>query len=193
MNTRAIALLSAALATTLALAGCSAGATDASGGSSPSSSNSAESSGANSADASFAMEMVAHHEQAVEMAQVVLDKSGVDPRVAELAQAIKDAQGPEIDTMNSWLDAWGAGGSMDGMEMGGTMSDADMAALNSASGADASKLFLEQMTVHHQGAIEMAETEVRTGQNADALALASKIIDDQTAEIALMKDIRDTL
>lgn len=193
MNTRTIALLSAALATTLALAGCSAGVTDASGGSSPSSSNSAESSSANSADASFAMEMVAHHEQAVEMAQVVLDKSGVDPRVTELAQAIKDAQGPEIDTMNGWLDAWGAGGSMDGMEMGGTMSDADMAALNSASGADASKLFLEQMTVHHQGAIEMAKTEVQTGQNADALALASKIIDDQTAEIALMKDILDTL
>ena len=43
---------------------------------------------------------------------------------------------------------------------GGMMSDEDMAALESASGAEAAPLFLEQMIAHHQGAIEMAETEL---------------------------------
>jgi uncharacterized protein (DUF305 family) len=193
MKIRTIALLSGALATTLALAGCSMEGMDMGGGSSPSTSSSSESSSANNADITFAMQMVAHHEQAVEMAQMVLDKDGVDPRVTELAQNIKDAQGPEIDTMNGWLDSWGASGSMDGMDMGGTMSDADMAALKAASGSEANKLFLEQMTVHHEGAIDMAKTELQTGQNADALALAQKIVDDQTAEIARMKDLLDTL
>lgn len=193
MKIRTIALLSGALATTLVLAGCSMGSMDMGGGSSPSTSSSSESSSANDADITFAMQMVAHHEQAIEMAQMVLDKDGVDARVTELAQNIKDAQGPEIDTMNGWLDSWGASGSMDGMDMGGTMSDADMAALKAASGPDANKLFLEQMTVHHEGAIDMAKTELQTGQNADALALAQKIVDDQTAEIARMKDILDTL
>ncbi len=193
MKIRTIALLSGALATTLALAGCSMEGMDMGGGTSPSSSTSSESSSANNADITFAMQMVAHHEQAIEMAQMVLDKDGVDPRVTELAQNIKDAQGPEIDTMNGWLDSWGASGSMDGMDMGGTMSDADMAALKAASGSEANKLFLEQMTVHHEGAIDMAKTELQTGQNADALALAQKIVDDQTAEIARMKDLLDTL
>ena len=193
MKIRTIALLSGALATTLALAGCSMEGMDMGGGTSPSSSTSSESSSANNADITFAMQMVAHHEQAIEMAQMVLDKDGVDPRVTELAQNIKDAQGPEIDTMNGWLESWGASGSMDGMDMGGTMSDADMAALKAASGSEANKLFLEQMTVHHEGAIDMAKIELQTGQNADALALAQKIVDDQTAEIARMKALLDTL
>jgi len=193
MKIRTVALLSGALATTLALAGCSMEGMDMGGGTSPSSSTSSESSSANNADITFAMQMVAHHEQAIEMAQMVLDKDGVDPRVTQLAQNIKDAQGPEIDTMNGWLESWGASGSMDGMDMGGTMSDADMAALKAASGSEANKLFLEQMTVHHEGAIDMAKTELQTGQNADALALAQKIVDDQTAEIARMKDLLDTL
>ena len=193
MKIRTIVLLSGALATTLTLAGCSVEGADRGGGSSPSSSSSSESASANNADITFATQMVVHHKQAVEMAQVVLDKSGIDPRVTEMAQNIKDAQGPEIDTMNGWLDSWGASGSMDGMDMGGTMSGADMAALEAASGSEANKLFLEQMTAHHEGAIDMAKTEVQTGQNVDAIALAQKIIDDQTAEIASMKDILDTL
>jgi len=193
MKLRTIALLSGALATTLALAGCSMEGMDMGGGSSPSTSSSSETSSANNADITFAMQMVAHHEQAVEMAQMVLDKDGVDPRVTQLAQNIKDAQGPEIDTMNGWLESWGASGSMDGMDMGGTMSDADMAALKAASGSEANKLFLEQMTVHHEGAIDMAKSELQDGQNADALALAQKIVDDQTAEIARMKDLLATL
>ncbi|MBX3100718.1 MAG: DUF305 domain-containing protein [Salinibacterium sp.] len=193
MKIRTIALLSGALATTLALAGCSMVGPNTGDGSSPTTSSSSESSSANSADITFAMQMVAHHEQAVEMAQMVLDKEGVDPRVTKLAQNIKDAQGPEIDTMNQWLDSWGAGGPMDGMDMGGTMSDADMAALEAASGSEANRLFLEQMTVHHKGAIDMAKTELQDGQNADALALAQKIVDDQTAEIARMKDLLGTL
>ena len=166
---------------------------DMGGGSSPSTSSSSGSSKANNADIAFAMQMVAHHEQAVEMAQMILDKDGVDARVTELAQTIKDAQGPEIDTMNGWLTSWGTSGSMDGMDMGGTMSDADMTALEAASGSEANKLFLEQMTVHHQGAIDMAKTELQDGQNADALALAQKIVNDQTAEIARMKDLLGTL
>ena len=193
MKIRTIALLSGALATTLTLAGCSMEGMDMGGGSSPSSSSSSESASANNADITFATQMVVHHKQAVEMAQVVLDKSGIDPRVTKMAQNIKDAQGPEIDTMNGWLDSWGASGSMDGMDMGGTMSGADMAALEAASGSEANKLFLEQMTAHHEGAIDMAKTQVQTGQNVDAIALAQKIIDDQTAEIASMKDILDTL
>ena len=81
-------------------------------------------------------------------------------------------------------------GGMDGMDMGdGMMSDGDMAVLESAEGADAARLFLEQMITHHEGAIEMAQAELADGVNPDAIALAQTIVDAQTTEIALMRDL----
>lgn len=175
-STGAIASLTVALA--LLLAGCST----------------AVETDYNAADEMFVTGMIPHHEQALEMAEVLLDKDGVDDRVVALAERIQAAQQPEIDLMNSWLAEWGVDsdmGDMPGMDHGngGMMSDDDMAALEAASGDDASVLFLEQMVEHHEGAIEMAEQELDNGQNADAVELAEQIIDAQTAEIAEMQDL----
>ena len=193
MRIRTIALASGVLAASLLLAGCSnsTGAMPMGETSSPSQTATAA---FNDADVDFAMNMVAHHTQAIEMAEMLLSKENIDPQIVELAKNIKAAQGPELDTMNGWLDAWGSGG-MNGMDhgMSGTMSEGDMAALKAASGVDASRLFLAQMTVHHQGAIDMAEIEIRDGENTDAIALAEMIISDQTAEIGLMERILATL
>jgi uncharacterized protein (DUF305 family) len=82
---------------------------------------------------------------------------------------------------------------MSGHDMGGMMSGSDMTALKNASGADAGKLFLTQMVQHHQGAIDMANQEVKTGKNTDAVALAKKIVTDQTAEIATMQSLLTSL
>jgi len=129
----------------------------------------------------------------------VLAKDGVDERVTTLAEDIKDAQGPEIDTMNSWLEAWGQStdmpgmNGMGGMDEGGMMSEDDMTALENATGAEASRLFFEQMIMHHEGAIAMAEAQLDAGENPDAVALAGKVVDDQTAEIALMQDLLPSL
>ncbi len=152
----------------------------------------------NEADVMFAQSMIPHHVQAMEMSDVVLAKDGVDPKVTELAEKIKAAQGPEIDTMQSWLQAWGEdapdtsegmGHSAHGGAMAGMMSPEDMKALEDASGPAATRLFLEQMTKHHEGAIAMARTEVTGGQNPAAMALAQQIIDDQQAEIAQMRQL----
>ena len=69
----------------------------------------------------------------------------------------------------------------------GMMSDDDMAALEAAEGAEAARLFLEQMITHHEGAIEMAQAEMSQGRHPDVIALAQTIADAQTAEIALMR------
>jgi uncharacterized protein (DUF305 family) len=189
MKTRNFALASSALAAMLLLGGCSSGMSGMDGMDDGPSSPSATTATFNDADVDFAMNMVAHHQQAIEMADLVLDKEGVNDEVINLALAIKEAQGPEIDTMTAWLDSWGQG-SMSGMDHGGgMMSEDDMAALESATGPEASSLFLEQMIEHHQGAITMAQDEVDMGENPDATALAQKIIDDQTSEIATMQDL----
>ncbi len=192
MKTHTFALASSAIAAMLLLAGCSTGTTGMDGmDGSPQPSASAQA--FNDADIEFAMNMVAHHQQAIEMADLVLNKDGVDEQVINLAIGIKDAQGPEIETMNAWLDAWGVP-SMSGMDHGGgMMSEDDMASLEAASGSEASSLFLEQMIEHHQGAIIMAQAEIANGENADTKQLAQKIVDDQTAEIETMQGLLASL
>jgi uncharacterized protein (DUF305 family) len=145
----------------------------------------------NGADVTFAQMMIPHHEQAVEMSETLLAKDGIDERVRDLATQIKDAQQPEIDQLKEWLSEWGQEESdMGGMNHGGgMMSEEDMTALDDATGDDAARLFLEQMTVHHEGAIEMGKAEVADGENADAVAMAETIVATQTDEIALMQDL----
>jgi uncharacterized protein (DUF305 family) len=121
------------------------------------------------------------------MSDVLLAKSDIDPEVADLAERIKAAQGPEIEQMKGWLDDWGVTEMPDTMGHGGMMDEGDMDALAAASGAEASRLFLEQMIEHHEGAIDMAEDALADGENADVLELARTIIDAQTAEIAEMQ------
>lgn len=181
---------------TLALAACGGGGhtsgTDHGGGTPPSVAASAAGT-FNDADVTFAQAMVPHHQQAVEMAALA-DGRAADGEVKELAAKIQAAQQPEIDTMTGWLSAWGkptSHGDTDGGHGGmpGMMSDADMAALEAAKGAAFDKQFLTMMIGHHEGAVEMARQEVAQGSNADAKALAQKIITDQQAEIAAMKAI----
>lgn len=190
------ALAASALTIALALTGCSAAsepATNPSTSSSPTenSTGGAQATGFNQDDVMFATNMIAHHQQAIEMSETLLAKSDVDERVAELAERIRAAQQPEIERMNAMLEAWGEE-PMEGMDHGsgtggGMMSEADMAQLEEAPGSEASSLFLEQMIVHHDGAVEMAEAEVAGGENAEAVELAERIISDQSSEIAEME------
>lgn len=147
----------------------------------------------NDADVMFAQMMLPHHQQAVELSDVMLGKSGVDPRITSLAQQIKAAQGPEITTMQGWLQEWGAPATMPAGQahsMDGMVAEADVQALRDADGARADDLFLSQMIGHHEGAVAMAEDELADGRNAQATHLAQQVIDSQTAEIATMKSLQ---
>ncbi|QJW34973.1 DUF305 domain-containing protein [Cellulosimicrobium protaetiae] len=150
----------------------------------------------NDADVMFAQMMIPHHEQAIEMSDVVLATEGVDPQVTELATRIKEAQGPEIEQLQEWMGAWGADGAGDHSGHGGMdgmMSEDDVQALDDAEGADAGRLFLEQMIVHHEGAIEMAEVEVEDGLHPGAVEMAQAVVDTQSEEIRTMQDLLASL
>ncbi|MBT9254607.1 DUF305 domain-containing protein [Phycicoccus sp. MAQZ13P-2] len=159
--------------------------------SSPSSTTSAT---FNDADVAFATDMISHHRQAVEMAELAGSRAE-SQEVKDLAAQIRDAQDPEIETMSGWLNAWGRPipADMSGMDMSGSMpgmmSTADMAALGEADGTDFDTRFLRMMVAHHEGAIEMARTEISDGADPDAVALAGQIEKAQTAEIAMMKKL----
>lgn len=191
MKIRTAATAALTLAATLTLAGCATGAGQ---GPMPGMDHGASATpvDANEADVMFASMMIVHHQQAIEMSDIVLAKTGIAPEVVELAEAIKAAQRPEIELLRGWLDDWGAESvdGVGGMDHGdGMMTDDDLAALAGADGAEASPLFLEQMIVHHRGALEMAKAEVDAGRNADAVELARTIIAAQTGEIERMQDL----
>ena len=151
----------------------------------------------NEADTTFAQMMVIHHEGAIEMASLA-EKEGSSSEVRSLAGRIRAAQGPEIDQMRGWLQAWGepapedsemAGMGHDGMEMGGLDQQAAMDELIKLDGEAFDKAFLTVMIEHHQGALTMANQEIVKGENPDAVALATTIIAAQQKEIAEMQDL----
>ncbi|MEV4149336.1 DUF305 domain-containing protein [Amycolatopsis sp. NPDC049691] len=146
----------------------------------------------NADDVVFAQQMVPHHSQALDMAKLVPSRS-TNPKVIDLASRIAKAQDPEIQQMRTWLTTWGAGSAMPGMThepMPGMMSGAELTKLEAAKGAEFDKMWLDMMIQHHQGAIDMAGTELSRGANADAKALARKIVDAQQAEITEMRGLR---
>ena len=148
----------------------------------------------NDVDVMFATEMIPHHGQAVQMADMILAKTG-NARVKALAERIKAAQSPEIAAMAGWLKGWGSTvpdpyahlAGMAGMEHGGMMGAEQMDQLDKATGAAADRVFLTQMQEHHAGAVETAKREIKNGSNPEAKKLARSIVTSQTAEIAEMK------
>ena len=155
-----------------------------------------EPAGFNADDVAFATDMIPHHEQAVEMADLVPDRS-TDPEVAALAGEIKAAQQPEINALRVFLVQWnenpedGAAGGHEGGHgaMQGMVDDATMAKMQSLKGAEFDTLWLQSMIAHHEGAIEMAKAEIANGENVDAKAMAQTIVDAQQAEIVRMNQI----
>ncbi|ROR74373.1 DUF305 domain-containing protein [Bogoriella caseilytica] len=159
----------------------------------------------NEADIEYAANMILHHEQAVEMSEILLAKDDVEPEVASLAEAIQDAQGPEIAQMEAWLEDWGYGPDEDGsLHHGehddhsaaghqGMLGDEEIEQLTEASGPEASRLFLQQMIIHHQGAVLMAEEHLENGQHPEALALSEDVVSDQSAEIEEMQELLEQL
>ncbi|GHC74811.1 lipoprotein [Nocardiopsis terrae] len=185
-NRRVLTAIAAAFATALFAAACGND-----GGDAPNTTSDSEeqTAGFNEADVEFAQMMIPHHEQAVTMADLAGSRAGEEVRA--LSEEIRDAQGPEIEQMETLLDAWGAG-TGDGTDhsgMAGMLSEEQMSELETAEGEDFDTLFLEYMVLHHEGAVDMARTELDEGVDPEALELAEEIIAAQESEIELMNEM----
>jgi uncharacterized protein (DUF305 family) len=145
------------------------------------------------ADIMFLQMMIPHHQQAIDISNLAM-KNSQDPELLELAKIIARDQAAEIKQMKAWLKDAGAsedmGHSMDGM--GGMLNDDDLAALSAATGKEFDTLWLKGMTEHHDGAIHMTQM-IEDAQNADIKAFGTKVIKDQSEQIAQMKKMSDRL
>jgi uncharacterized protein (DUF305 family) len=152
----------------------------------------------NDADVEFAQSMIAHHEQAIEMAEIAQDparQAGAD--VVALAGRIAAAQDPEIDRMVGWLEAWGQPVQMDTSdghdmsEMTGMMSAEDMDALATTTGTEFDDMWLTMMVEHHEGAIEMATAIGAECTSLEVKTLADEVVVAQEAEVDEMRQLLD--
>ncbi len=195
MPLRRLAAPAIALALAVTLAACgSDDSSSANTAATDSSSGSPATVALNTADIEFAQGMIAHHQQAIEMAEIALDPNvGASPAVIDLATRIKGAQDPEVELMTGWLTAAGEPVAMDTSEghdmssMEGMMTAEQMDAMAAMTGADFDQIWLQMMIAHHEGAVSQSQTVKANGSNADVLALADTIINAQQAEITEMK------
>ncbi|QKZ20013.1 DUF305 domain-containing protein [Streptomyces chartreusis] len=196
---RRTALAATAVTAALVLAACGGDGGDSDAAAEASSSSSASAGAHNAQDVTFAQGMIPHHQQALQMAQMAADRAS-STQVKDLAERIRKAQDPEIETMSGWLKTWGEdvpsaapgvghSGHSGGSGMAGMMDAKDMDELMKASGKAFDTLFLTLMVEHHEGAVEMAESEKSEGRYAPATELADAVVTAQTAEIQEMNKL----
>ncbi|WP_399131823.1 DUF305 domain-containing protein [Streptomyces sp. ITFR-16] len=157
-----------------------------------------------SADVGFARDMSVHHQQAVEMAFIVRDRTS-DEAVRRLAYDIINTQANQRGMMLGWLEMWGRAKSSpgppmawmghtvtprgDGALMPGMATRAELDALRAAKGKDAEVLFLKLMTAHHRAGAEMAQAAAGAAGTDEIRNLAAGMVLGQRSEIALMADM----
>lgn len=169
-----------------------------------------------SAAAGFARDMQVHHDQGVELAMIIRDRTD-DPDLRQLAYDIATAQSNQSGQMYGWLAQWNLpqaaaepsmtwmsrpslDGATDhhgnagtthepGAAMPGLATPAQMDELRAATGPAAEKLFLELMIAHHQGAIEMGDAVLTRTTIGVVTDFATGMILAQESEIGYMEEL----
>jgi uncharacterized protein (DUF305 family) len=137
-----------------------------------------------SSEREFVSGMIPHHQEAVDTATEVLKRGGSNEQVRVLASEIIAAQETEIALLKEWHLAWyeeeyAEDGSYQSM----------MRDLSQLSGAELDRRFLEDMIPHHMGAIMMAQSVRPYIEHQEIADMADAIMETQSAEISLMRDL----
>ena len=151
-----------------------------------------------SAEAGFARDMSVHHAQAVEMAELLRDRTQSE-EMRTLAADMALTQQGQIGQMEGWLAIWGLPntgsepamswmGEPTSKQMPGMATPEQINELSQASGEDADERFLQLMIPHHQAAIPMSEAILERTDRPEVKTLATAIISSQQAEIQMMQD-----
>jgi len=136
-----------------------------------------------SSEREFLTGMIPHHQEAVDTAKEVIERGGSTPEIKTLAENIVVAQEKEIAEMKQWYQDW-YGVAYE--EKSGDYQPM-MRELAGLSGADLDKRFLEDMVMHHMGAIMMARSVQPYIEHKEITDLAKAIEETQTDEIELMR------
>lgn len=147
----------------------------------------------NSLDVWFVRMMIPHHTQALQMVALAPERAG-RAEVRALADRVRASQIPEIQLLRGWLaarhldpDEPTAGHEHESMP--GMQSAAAMRRLAEARGEAFDRLFVDMMTVHHQGAITMATDLLKVGIDPTVHQFATSVAVEQAVEIDRMRTL----
>jgi uncharacterized protein (DUF305 family) len=129
----------------------------------------------------FIEQMIPHHQEAIDTAQEVLERGGTTAEMRALAEDIIDAQREEIAQMRTWYADW-YGGDVPEVEYTPMMRP-----LGELEGEALDVAFLEDMIMHHMGAIMMARSVEPYIEREEIAVLAEAVVRTQTAEVAAMR------
>ncbi len=150
-------------------------------------------------DAMFMRDMIPHHNQAVQMAELVAGRTN-HAEVIELAGRITVSQADEISFMETWLRARNEAvpqtdahtAMHTSQSMAGMATPEQMAELAKVEGVDFDKLFLTLMITHHEGAVTMVKELLKIRGSAYDPVLFDFVNDvtkDQKNEINRMHEL----
>jgi uncharacterized protein (DUF305 family) len=150
-----------------------------------------------SPEVGFAEDMIVHHAQAVELGQLLYDRTQ-DAVMRTIALDTMMTQQNQIGQMQGWLYIWGKPIAspelpmtwMDQPTQGlmpGMATKEQIAELRAATGADAERLFMQLMIPHHESAIHMAQVILGETDIPAVRILANSVITTQQLEIDQMK------
>ncbi len=162
--------------------------------------------GAGSVDVGFLQDMRSHHDQAVLMSLMMLEKTGTDRTLDTIAAEILLSQQQETGMIVELLGSYGAaeenssGTAMTWMHqpvplerMPGMASEAELDALDAATGAAADVLFTRLMIAHHDGGVAMAAYAAEHAGTARVRELAGAMAAVQRSETAELRGIETRL
>ncbi len=135
-------------------------------------------------DRAFLLNMIPHHQEAVDTANEVLERGGVIPEVKTLAENIIDAQEREIASMKQWYEDWYGepyrytGGYQPMMRE-----------LETLSGKEIDLAFTNDMWMHHMGAIHLAQAVLQNTQRPELKTMGNNILIVQRNEMIEMQEI----
>jgi len=174
-----------------------------------------------SVDAGFARDMQVHHGQAVEMSVMVRDRSDdpdVRGLAVDILLTQQNQQGQMAGWLQTWglgqssaqpVMGWmSTFGGMAGMDMGeettaavptgenpmtamGLATEDEMDALAAADGVEAERIYLQLMTDHHLGGVEMASVAAEAATRPPVRRLAEAMVVGQTSELARLEELLD--
>jgi uncharacterized protein (DUF305 family) len=139
-------------------------------------------------DVAFIDAMVPHHEMAVAMAGMVLER-GSRMDVKQFAQRIKESQMAEIGQMKAMRAVITGSGDVPTAPRD-PHAEMTMMVMMTQSGASLEQLFLDDMLAHHAGGIQLAHRSLPNLETTEMRGLAGQIVDVQATEIGEIQNLR---
>lgn len=158
---------------------------------------------ADSVDVGFLQDMISHHEQAIQMANIEI-ASGAEQGIQVFAREIVLFQSYEIGLMDRQLAQWGydranrPATAMAWMhmplpveEMPGLATEQEMDRLQDATSRDVDALFVPLMQDHHRGGVHMAAYAAEHASDPFVRELAARMARNQRIEVGELAGARD--